>query len=276
MVGNDDSLDYVKDDNFPLEYIIKGRGEPVLFIHGNVLADANYPLLHQASLAEKYLLISYRRKGYGKSDNINIPTSISGQARDCAELLRYLDLQNAHIVGHSYGGLIGLQLALQSDNLVRSLTLLEPTIMHNIKSKDTLMIEIGKLVQMYARGDKNQAVDRFLSLVAGPDYKQILDNMLPAESSNNLIHDCDTYFKYELQSIIDWKFTRQMAESINKPILSVVGSNTLPIFKEMHEEILLMLPQSKAMVLPRASHFVQLTNPKQLAEYMAQYFRTAI
>jgi pimeloyl-ACP methyl ester carboxylesterase len=43
-------------------------------------------------------------------------------------LLRELAIERAHIVGHSSGGLIALQLALDHPELVRSLALLEPAL----------------------------------------------------------------------------------------------------------------------------------------------------
>ena len=42
--------------------------------------------------------------------------------------MKHLGLERAHVVGHSYGGAIAVQLALEAPSLVHSLVLLEPAI----------------------------------------------------------------------------------------------------------------------------------------------------
>lgn len=51
--------------NDDLEYTFDGAGEPVLFVHGILIADAFEPLLGKATVAGRYRLIRYRRRGYG-------------------------------------------------------------------------------------------------------------------------------------------------------------------------------------------------------------------
>ncbi len=51
------------------------------------------------------------------------------QAADCRRLLEVLGADRAHLVGHSYGGAIALQLATDAPDLVQTLALLEPALM---------------------------------------------------------------------------------------------------------------------------------------------------
>jgi pimeloyl-ACP methyl ester carboxylesterase len=54
-------------DGVQLEYQFSGSGtgDPVVFIHGAFIADSFRPLLAEPTLAERYKLITYRRRGYG-------------------------------------------------------------------------------------------------------------------------------------------------------------------------------------------------------------------
>ena len=76
----------------------------------------------------RYRLIRYHRRGYAGSSKPEPGASVSigKQAADAVALLRHLRIERAHIVGHSYGGVIALQLALDAPQVVHSLTLLEP------------------------------------------------------------------------------------------------------------------------------------------------------
>lgn len=100
-----------------LEYETRGDGEAVALIHLAPYADsfADQPAL------SSYRLIRYHRRGYAGSSRTAGPVSLADQAADLAGLLRYLDVRCAHVVGHSYGGLIALQLALDCPELVSSL-----------------------------------------------------------------------------------------------------------------------------------------------------------
>jgi pimeloyl-ACP methyl ester carboxylesterase len=60
---------------------------------------------------------------------VRTPFSLAQQAADCRALLEYLDIERAHVVGHSSGGLIALRLALDAPQVVHSLVLLEPALL---------------------------------------------------------------------------------------------------------------------------------------------------
>ena len=50
-------------DEAELEYEVSGTGEPVVFIHGAFIADTFRPLLAEPTLAGRYRLILYHRRG---------------------------------------------------------------------------------------------------------------------------------------------------------------------------------------------------------------------
>ena len=50
-----------------IEFEVRGDGEPVLLIHGAIVADSFLPMMSQPVLSH-YQLIRYRRRGYGRSD----------------------------------------------------------------------------------------------------------------------------------------------------------------------------------------------------------------
>ncbi len=113
------------------EYQVQGNGEPVLLIPvGLVIDGLARPLFAEPELASRYRLIHYRRRGYAGSSLPSQPQTIAQQAGDAAAVLGHLEVNAAHVVGHSISALITLQLALDMPDLVHSLALLEPPFEH--------------------------------------------------------------------------------------------------------------------------------------------------
>jgi pimeloyl-ACP methyl ester carboxylesterase len=97
-----------------------GEGPPVLFIHGSVVG-AGSTFRRQRELAERWTLILPNRPGFGSSPQLE-RLDFEAEAPPLAELLG----DGAHLVGHSYGGVIALLVAAQRPEAVRSLTVSEP------------------------------------------------------------------------------------------------------------------------------------------------------
>src|SRR5436190_13866431 len=93
-----------------LAYQQRGVGEPVVLLHAGVYADWFVPLLEQPALTERYRLLSYHRINYGRSSHLDGPVSVADQAAHCRALLGQLGIERAHLVGHSAGASIALQL----------------------------------------------------------------------------------------------------------------------------------------------------------------------
>ena len=89
-----------------LEYDVQGSGEPLVLIHGSILADAFVPLLADPRIASHYRVIWYHRRGFAGSSRASHPFTIAEQAADGRVLLRYLGVARAHLAGHSYGAAI--------------------------------------------------------------------------------------------------------------------------------------------------------------------------
>jgi pimeloyl-ACP methyl ester carboxylesterase len=260
-------------DGKVLEYEVRGAGEPVVLVHGAHLADAFAPLLAEPALTERYQLILYHRHGFAGSTHAEVPLSIAQQAADCRALMDHLGVRRAHVAGHSYGGVIGLQLALDYPDMVHSLALLEPALLI-VPSTPQFMEAMGPIMQRYEAGDKMGAVDDFLQTVVGPEYRSVLDRVVPG-AFEQAVADADTFFRIELPALGEWSFTQAEAGRITQPVLAVLGadSHTLwPGWAEVHDLVQAWLPQSEAFVLAGATHGLQMMNPQGMAAGLAGFF----
>jgi pimeloyl-ACP methyl ester carboxylesterase len=255
-----------------LEYAVAGAGEAVVCIHGAFIADTFLPLLTEPSLASRYRLITYHRRGYAGSSRDPDPTSLGQQAVDCRALLAHLGLERAHVVGHSFGGAVALQLALDSPSAVHSLVLIEPGLMVGA-SGGPYREALARGGRRYQEASAAEVVDEFLQ-ARSPGYRDRLDRLLPGAFAQ-AVADAGTWFEYELPAQLAWHFDTAEALRITQPVLSILGGQSDALwdrFGETHRWILDRLPHAEGVVLPGATHFPQLERPRPLAEKLAAFF----
>jgi len=94
--------------------VARDTGEPVVLVPAGLFADWFRPLLEEPALAARYRVLSFHRVGYAGSSRVAGPVGIARQAAHVRALMRHLGIARAHIVGHSSGGNIALQLALDA------------------------------------------------------------------------------------------------------------------------------------------------------------------
>src|ERR687893_666056 len=107
-----------------IEYVDGGVGDPILLIHAGVFGAWFAPLAETPEL-DGFRVIRVVRAGYTNGSPPSSHLSIGDHARHCAALLDALGVERAHLVAHSSGCLIALQLAMDRPAAVRSLVLLE-------------------------------------------------------------------------------------------------------------------------------------------------------
>jgi pimeloyl-ACP methyl ester carboxylesterase len=117
---------FVKVDGVRLHYIERGEGPTLVLLHGNgVLANdfEHSGLLDRA--AEHYRVIAFDRPGFGYSERPRSRVwTPQAQARLLRHALQELDVDSAIVVGHSWGTLVALSMALEAPDFVRGLVLL--------------------------------------------------------------------------------------------------------------------------------------------------------
>jgi len=99
-----------------------GRGPAVLLVNG-LNADHTAWELQTAFLQGHFRVLVFDNPGIGRTEGPTGPYTSALFADVAAQLLGYLGVANAHIVGASMGGTIAQQLAVRHPELVRSLVL---------------------------------------------------------------------------------------------------------------------------------------------------------
>ncbi|MFE9093414.1 alpha/beta fold hydrolase [Streptomyces sp. NPDC007264] len=104
-----------------------GEGAPAVFAH-NIFtwgSDEMYGFAAQRPLADRHRLLLVDRRGYGASPDTD-RSDVDTDADDLVDLLAQQD-GGAHLVGHGNGGVAAMLAAGRRPDLVRSLTLIQPS-----------------------------------------------------------------------------------------------------------------------------------------------------
>ena len=256
-----------------LAYEEVGGGEPLLLIHGGGL-DSFFAKPAELPIASSHRVISYQRRGYGDSSRVIAPFSIEEQAGDARALLMHLGISRAHVAGHSYGGAIGIQLSLDSPDLVGSLALLEPGLPFGpVFLVELLGAELPSLVSMYQSGDRAGALGAFFSAIVGPDYRAQLETWLGAGTFDRAVADSDTGFQVELEAMEQWDCTPDHLGRIQQPVLSLVGGDSIRAAHDVHALLLERIPHAEELIVPQTNHMLPIMNPNAVAAGLAGFIR---
>lgn len=98
-----------------------GSGQRVVFVHGS-MGHGSVPFEPLRELADRYTLEFVDRRGFGRSAPREHGVDFDLDAIDIADLLG----DGAHLIGHSYGGVVSILAAARRPKAVLSLTLIEP------------------------------------------------------------------------------------------------------------------------------------------------------
>jgi pimeloyl-ACP methyl ester carboxylesterase len=145
-----------------VEVIATGTGERVVFVHGDVFgAEAAWAT--QRPLADNYRLLLMNRRGFGHSPDVE-GEDFEVDANDVVEVLG----DSAHLVGHSYGGVVALIAAAHHPGAVRSLAVFEPPAFALVAERADVQSFIAEVKAILATDPSPQEfLPRFISAVGG-------------------------------------------------------------------------------------------------------------
>jgi len=270
-------MERVRIDGTEVSYEVRGEGggTPVVFVHASPFVEWYGPLLDR--LADHTTLHYHRRPPQLPAGGF-APLTVAGDAATCAGLLDHLGWDQAHVVGHSYGAIVALQLGLDLPTRVRALMLLEPAA-RGVSASPDATAALGPVFAAYRDGDRERAIHLFLTLVCGDAYRAELERLLPG-GSDTAVERADMFFQSEMPAIGGWRFGPADAARVTAPILNVRGTDSAPRFVEASNLVQTWFPDAEPLHLTDTSHFLMLQRPDEVAEgfvdFLARHPATSV
>jgi pimeloyl-ACP methyl ester carboxylesterase len=115
-----DESGYVDVNGVHMYYETYGAGTPLVLLHGGMLSiRLNFAGLIPA-LALNHRVIGVEMQGHGRTADIDREITPAALASDVVGLLDHLGIDRAHVLGHSMGGAVTMELAVSHPHRVRS------------------------------------------------------------------------------------------------------------------------------------------------------------
>lgn len=252
-----------------------GAGATLLLIHAGALADWFVPLAAEPALAG-HRVIRLVRAGYTGSP-APAGLTVAEHADHAAELLRRLDAGPAHVVAHSSGTVIALQLAIDHPELVRTLLLSEPPLVDSLADPadlDALRAAFGPVfgtvMGAMARGDLPTAFDAFMAAVCGHGYRQAITAALGAGALDEAERRCGYFFTDEVPAVNAWALDPADAARLTAPVLLVQGGDSAPAVHRLVAHLAGRLPAATTATIDGANHLLPFTKPAELARLIIE------
>lgn len=231
---------------------VPGQDKPVLLVlHGLYGQHGNWAA-HARALADDFTVYALDARNHGQSPHADSMT-LAEMAQDVSDTMDALDLQQAHLLGHSMGGKIAMLLALQQPQRVQSLLVVD--IAPVAYARGDVQVIKGlvalDLAAVTSRGDADAQLAAFVHTPAVRDF--LLTNLVKAG-------DGRFHWRFNLPvlagsfgEIIGWP---DVQGSYMGPVLFIKGANSGYILPEHQIATLRLFPDARLKTVQGAGHWV--------------------
>jgi len=259
----------------PLAAQVRGHGERVVCLHSSTGSSAQWRALQNA-LASRWEVLAADLHGHGRSPAWPESTrsTLSVDAAAVAALAGIgIGGRGVHLVGHSYGAAVALQIALSHPGQVRSLTLYEPVVFGLLRSAapdDAALHEIeevaASVASLVAAGSLEDAARVFVGYwggarawsALGDDQQRAVMARMPAVPRH-----------FEALFAATW--SAELLKRLRMPVLLMQGGCTRASARRATELLAAALPQAQRVELAGAGHLGPMTHSDTVVRWMVAH-----
>ena len=263
----------VKAQSKSKKVIIEGEGTPIVMLNG-ATADMSVFDIHSKELSSAYKVIRMEQFNVQyAADGLALPNNYSVHME--SEAIRFtLDSLNIKepilLVGHSYGGVIAFDFALNYPNRVRRLVLIEPPLFGMPESKNE-SLEDMKNMQELTKGFTPQAE------ISEDMVKSFRCNLLNCDTIDIRQHPLwPTWIKNKnrlrgMTAVLKYKINFKKLHQFQKPVLILTSTQTVSFHKRIDELLAEEFPLAKAASI-HGGHTAVNTNSKEFIGLLHKFF----
>lgn len=244
-----------------LYYEVHGNGKPIVLLHSGG-ADLRDWMFVAPLLARHYKVVAFDGRGCGKSPS---PIEPANYVKDLLELLDHLEIDRATLVGHSMGGQIATDFALEYPDRVSKLVLVAPAL-----SGFPYSPEFHEWMQQI------QAVAPDLEKMVELAFRPPSYSIVMASPHRDLMIEM---FRHHLKRTLEWATFesvwpqppafKRLGEMAVKTLF-IIGTVELPDNKRV-ADCFQQVPNIRFIEIAGADHMPTLTHPNELYHHITSF-----
>lgn len=243
-----------------LAWEARGRGQAVVLVHAGI-ADSRMWEAQVGPLSARYRVVRYDLRGFGRSTAKPGPYQ---HLTDLEGLLDHLGIEEAHLVGASFGGRIAIDFALERHDRVKSLVLLASAV-DGVPPPDDLIARYEEVDAAVSAGDLARAVELELRLWVDGPRRSPRD---VAKAVRDLVREMNTEVLKNALSLglgeplpLDFPASTRLMD-IRAPALVVEGALDVRYMLTLGDILATAIPSARKVVIPDAAHMVSMERPE--------------
>ncbi len=246
---------YADLDGTSLYYKSAGAGVPIIFLHGGTSTSDSWRS-YINKFSDSYIVIAPDSRGQGRSSIGKGPLTYERMAGDVVKLLDHLNIEKAHIVGHSDGGVVSLHLLIDYPDRVASATLLG-TPYHIDNYPENAVKALEDYVQALADSD--------------PAYDSVKSRHIAGKNPGKwatLINKLGTMWRTQPT------FSKEEIKLINTPVLIIKTDRDFFIPPKVFDQMSSLIKHAKVKHIPNGTHSVYRKKFKEVSYAINEFIKS--
>ena len=265
---------YANVNGTSLYYEIAGKGEPIVFIHGN-FGDHRHWDLQFSELSRKYKVLRYDYRGYGKSALPKTDEPYK-DADDLKALMDFNGIKKAHLCGLSQGGDIAIDFVLAYPDMVISLIPVGPQVMgmgeeeYSMPSFDTVKVVALKAFELLRNKGAKAATDYLWTgdHVFGRSVVSVITRQALLQMGYEY-----SWWRYLNKNKREYTFPMAIRKlnEIEMPTLIITAEYDLPLCKDLGDLMAKKIPNAKLLSIKNAGHIMNMDHPGEFNKAISEF-----
>jgi pimeloyl-ACP methyl ester carboxylesterase len=243
-----------------------GFGTPMLLLHGSASSSAMWmPVIN--ALKSRFRLLAPDLIGYGRTDPWpdGYVFGLEDELRLIEPLIEHLP-GGAHVVAHSYGGVVALALARAGRVAIRSLILIEPVAFQMLHGDPQAWVEFERFSNGFAdpmaKGDVEGAMRHFVDYWSSAGSWDAMDEgsrVTMRRVAPKIMHE---FHAASADPLVD------TLRSVAFPVRLIAGDKSPLTVRRIAALIAERLPNASLDVVAGANHLLPSTHHRVLSEWL--------
>jgi len=258
-----------------LYYELSGSGDPLVLVNGSWVDRRSWdPVV--GLLGRSFRVLTYDRRGHGRSERPETQGSVFEDADDLAALIDALGLGAAHVAGNSYGGSIVLRAAVRHPQVFRGLIAHEPPLFDLLVGTELepalgeVRRRVGAVVAELERQHDDAGARLFADTIAfGPGA---WESQLTAQVRDVYVSNAPTFLD-ECRDPHSSAMDLDALARFDRPALLTSRADGAPFFARVADILASRIPEAQRVAIQGADHVPHASMPDRYVELVTAFVR---